>query len=187
MSSGGSTSTQSVDSNTRNLGLLGYQNAQNAASQPFQNFDPSMINQYMSPYVNDVVKAGTADLNKQRDMTLQQNASQQTAQHAFGGDRSSVMDALTNNDFTSQIASFDANTRNTAYGNAQNVAMENWKAKEMYPMLWQGLLNGAFGDMVGNTATRTTNTSSSPDFWGMLGTLGGDALGGWGQSGFKGL
>lgn len=176
MSGGGSTSTQSVDSNTRNLGLLGYQNAQNMANQPFQNFDPSMINQYMSPYVNDVVNAGTKDLNQQRDMTLQQNVAQQTAQHAFGGNRSSVMNALTNKDFTNRIASFDANTRNAAFGNAENVAMENWKAKEMYPMLWQGLLNGSFGSMVDGTATRTTNTTQDPNWWQMAAGLGGDAM-----------
>jgi len=165
--------TQSVDPYTRELGLLGYQNAQNAANQPFQPFNPNSVNRYMSPYVQDVIDSGTADLNKQRDMTLQQNAGQQTAQHAFGGDRSAVMDALTNRDFNSQIAGFDANTRNAAFSNAQDVALQNWKAQEMYPMLWQGLLNGSFGSMVDGTATRSgtgTSTTSTPFNWqGLLG------------------
>jgi hypothetical protein len=174
MSSGSSTTTQRADPEIRALGLSNYQHALSGANQPFQPFDPSSINRYMSPYINDVINAGSADLNKQRNTVLEQNASQQTAQHAFGGDRGAVMDAMTNNDFAGQLASFVANTRNAGFNSAAGLAEDNWKAQEMYPMLWQGILNQGVGAM--GTGNTSSTTSQSPNWLGLLGQLGGDAM-----------
>lgn len=173
----GSKTTQSVDGQTRNLGLLAYQNAQNIANTPFQAFDPNSIAQYESPYTQQVIDAGTADLNKQRDQVLTQNAGQATAQHAFGGDRAAVADSLTNNDFGNQIASFVANTRNAGFNQAENTALQNWQAKSAYPFLQQGLLNSSFGSTVLPTGTMTGRQTSPFNWSGLLSGLGSLASG----------
>lgn len=174
--SGSETKTsQGVDSQTRNIGLLNYQNAQNIASQPFQAFDPGSIQQYMDPYINDVINAGDADLTKQNNQQLQTNAGNAVHQNAFGGNRSAVADSMTNNNFSGQKASFDANTRNAGYQNAEQTALQNWQMKTQYPFMQQGLLNQTFGSSVLPTGTMTSQTSSPFNWEGLLASLGGDA------------
>lgn len=170
--SGGQTQ-QGVDSQTRNLGLQNYQNAYNLSQKPFQAFDPNSINQYMNPYIQDVINSGDADLTKQNDQQLQTNASNAVHQNAFGGDRGAVADSMTNNDFANQKASFDANTRSAGFSQAEGTAMQNWQAQQQYPIEMQGLLNQSFGSSVLPTATQW---SQQPFNWqSLLSSLGGDA------------
>lgn len=185
--SGGQTKTQQgVDSQTRDMGLWNWQNAQNIASQPFQAFDPSTIQQYMDPYINDVIKAGDADLTKQNTQAIQGNAAAAVHQNAFGGNRAAVADSMTNNDYANRMASFDANTRNAGYQNAEQTALQNWQMKTQYPFMQQGLLNSTFGSSVLPTGTQW-GTQSSPFDWGgfMSGLIGdaGKAFGGGGSGG----
>jgi hypothetical protein len=172
-------SSQGFSQGVQNQGLMAYQNAQNVANQPFQSFDPSTIAQYESPYTQQVIDAGDADLTKQNNQTLQGNAATATHENAYGGDRAAVADSLTNNDFANQKASFDANTRQAGFGQAENTAMQNWQMKTQYPFMQQGLLNSSYQDDILGSANRygTQNGSQSPD-WGSLMSGGGSAMGG---------
>jgi len=168
----GSKQTNSYDPQTRNLGLLAYQNAQRIASTPFQAFDPNSISQYENPYTQQVIDAGTADLNKQEDQQIQGNNSQATAAKAFGGDRQAVANSLTQNDYANRIAQFVANTRNAGYNQAENTAMTNWQAQQAYPFLQQGLLNSTFGSTVLPTGTQTSRYTSPFNWGGLLSGIG---------------
>ena len=157
----GQKQTQSTDPQTRNYGLLAYQNAMKIAGTPFQSFDPNSIAQYENPYTQQVIDAGTADLNKQEAQTIQGNNSSATAAKAFGGDRGAVANSLTQNDYANRIAQFVANTRDAGYNQAENTAMQNWQMKTQYPFMQQGLLNSSFGSTVLPTGTTTTTQNQS--------------------------
>lgn len=176
MSGGSKTTTQSVDPATRAMGVSNYNRALGVANSPFTPFDPSSISQFESPYTQQVIDAGTGDLNRARQMTINGNHGQATLDNTFGGNRGAVTDSMTNDDFLRAVAAFTANTRNQGFQNAEQTAMTNWQAQYQDPFLKQGLLNQSFGGSVLPTATTTKKESSPFDWGGFLSTLGGDAF-----------
>jgi hypothetical protein len=70
-----------------------------AAMQGLQGIDA-----YFNPYVSQVADRTLADLDRFRQMAVNQNASDATLSSAFGGDRQAVTDALTNEAFARQAA-----------------------------------------------------------------------------------
>lgn len=161
------TTKQSVDADTRNTGMSILGQAQSYANTPFKAFDPNSISAYESPYTNDVVNAGVADLNKTRQMGILGNNGSATMAHAFGGSRQGVADSLTNNDFLRAVSDYIANTRNTGFTNASNMAMTNYQAQQQDPLQKLGILGSIFGTSVLPTATTTQKMNGSPD-WGSL-------------------
>jgi hypothetical protein len=76
------------------------------------------IGNYLNPYVQNVVNATMADLDRQRRMALNQNAAGATLSNAFGGDRQAVENALTNEGFARQMANTDAALRSQGFDTA---------------------------------------------------------------------
>lgn len=70
-----------------------------AAMQGLQGLDA-----YFNPYVGQVADRTLADLDRFRQMSVNQNSSNATLSNAFGGDRQAVTDALTNEAFARQAA-----------------------------------------------------------------------------------
>jgi hypothetical protein len=54
------------------------------------------IDAYMNPYIQNVIDTSMADIDRQRQMSLNQGASNAAISGAFGSDRHGVADALTN-------------------------------------------------------------------------------------------
>ncbi|MDE3116280.1 MAG: hypothetical protein KGL26_11815, partial [Pseudomonadota bacterium] len=59
-----------------------------------QQFSPGAVNQYMSPYTNDVVQATQSQFANQNAQAAQGLASQAIGSGAFGGDRASVAQGI---------------------------------------------------------------------------------------------
>ena len=62
------------------------------------------IDAYLNPYVGQVADRTLADLDRFRQMSVNQNASNATLSSAFGSDRQALTDALTNEAFARQAA-----------------------------------------------------------------------------------
>jgi hypothetical protein len=62
------------------------------------------IDAYFNPYIRQVADSTLADLDRLRQMSVNDNASNATLSGAFGGDRQAVTDALTNEAFARQAA-----------------------------------------------------------------------------------
>lgn len=182
--SGGSKETHTVDPTTRNAGLGILGQAQNYASTPFHAFDPNSISGFESPSTNDVINAGVSDLNKTRQMGILGNGDNATFAHAFGGSRQGVADSLTNSDFLKTVSDYIANTRNTGYNNASNLALTNWQASNADPANKLGILSSVFGSTTLPTATTTGKTTTNPGLTGILSSLG-DLLAGAGKAGLS--
>lgn len=77
------------------------------------------VNDYLNPYIDNVVNSSLRTLDRQRANTLNQNADAAIAQRAFGGSRQAMQDAITNAEFGSKAASLDANLRSQGFTQAQ--------------------------------------------------------------------
>jgi len=119
-------------------GILGNQAATNVTPQPVtaQTIAGSDLSQYLNPYQSSVVNATLGQLNQLNANQLMNTNQGATASGAFGGSRSGVADALTNQYDMQQaapvIAGLNAQGFNTALGAAgqdaatlNNVAMFN--------------------------------------------------------------
>ena len=76
------------------------------------------LGDYLNPYTQTVVDRTMADLDRQRRIALNQNASNATLSGAFGGDRQMVENALTNEGFARQMANADAALRAQGFDSA---------------------------------------------------------------------
>lgn len=89
----------------------------------------STINQYLSPFTEDVTKATQgqfANLNEQQQNSLQGNA---IAQGAFGGDRASVAQGILAGQQTAQEAPVLAGIENQGYTTALQTAQQQQQAQ----------------------------------------------------------
>ncbi|ANN76815.1 tail fiber domain-containing protein [Bordetella flabilis] len=85
-----------------------------------QSQTPDALAGYMSPYTKDVTDATMSELDRQRQIQLQNNGGAATNAGAFGGARQGVMDAETNRNAQQVQAQTLASLNNSAYSNAQN-------------------------------------------------------------------
>lgn len=86
------------------------------------------IQQYLSPYLGQVMDTTNTALRQQGDIANQQTAAGASAAGAYGGSRQAVQTAL-NNYYTGQnIAQADANIQNQGYSQALNQASTNAQA-----------------------------------------------------------
>jgi hypothetical protein len=84
----------------------------------------------MNPYIGNVVDRTNAELDRQAQIAKQGNATQATAQGAFGGDRAAIMDAETQRNADTIKANTDANLYNTGYNTAQTGALTMGQANQ---------------------------------------------------------
>lgn len=86
------------------------------------------IQQYLSPYLGQVMNTTNQAIQQQGDIANQQTAGNATAAGAYGGSRQAVQTAL-NNYYTGQnIAQADANIQNQGYSQALSQASTNAQA-----------------------------------------------------------
>lgn len=81
------------------------------------------IGQFMNPFISQVTDRTMADMNRARQMTMNQNGAQASSAGAFGGSRHGIQEAETNRAFFDQAGNAAANLNmqgfNTALGAAQ--------------------------------------------------------------------
>ena len=80
------------------------------------------INQFMNPYTRSVVNQSMKDLERQRQMQMNDIGASATQAGAFGGSRHGVAEALTNTGFAQQGADMSANLRQQGFNTALNAA-----------------------------------------------------------------
>lgn len=113
--------------NAINAGISSAQTGANYAPNNVAYAGPSAANiqQYLSPYLGQVMDTTNTALRQQGDIANQQTAGAASAAGAYGGSRQAVQTAL-NNYYTGQnIAQADANIQNTGYSNAMQMAAQN--------------------------------------------------------------
>lgn len=78
---------------------------------------------YMNPYTQNVVNNSLNDLERSRQMTMNNIGAQASAANAFGGSRHGIMEAETNRGFSDTAARTAANLNMQGYNQAQNTAL----------------------------------------------------------------
>ena len=102
-----------IDPNT--IQTQGRQRIQDIVAQQFAG---SNLAPYTNPYNQQVVDAALNDIERQRQLALQQNASRATLAGAYGGDRAALVDAETNRAALDTAARTAANLRSQGFDRA---------------------------------------------------------------------
>jgi hypothetical protein len=94
------------------------------AGQPIQagQIAQTNIGQYMSPYTQQVIERGEADIARQREKALNQLGASATAAGAFGGSRQGLAEGETYGQYGRMAADFAAQQRQNAFQQAQQAA-----------------------------------------------------------------
>jgi hypothetical protein len=109
--------------NQLSSGLGGYQQFLNTAQQ---NLGPQAYQQYMSPYQQQVIDTTLQQYDIQAQKGLQPLQAQAVAQGAFGGARQGIEQATYQSQSDLNRAALQANLLNQGYGQAQNLAQNQF-------------------------------------------------------------
>lgn len=83
------------------------------------------LSPYLHPYTQDVINTTISDQERARQIQAANDARQATAQGAFGGSRSGVQGALTNEAYDRNTSSLLAGLNQSNYTNAQSAAQQD--------------------------------------------------------------
>lgn len=116
--------------NVFNTSAAALNNATSATNQGL-NFDPSgpMLNRYMNPYTSQVIGNSLMDMNRARQMSMNDIGAQASAAGAFGGSRHGLVEAETNRNFFNQAGNMVSDLRSQNFLNAQNMALAGNQAR----------------------------------------------------------
>ena len=107
------------------------------------------ISAYQNPFTSEVIDRSLSDLERQRQISGQADASKAIAARAFGGSRQAVNDAMTNEAYARQAADLASGLRyqgfNTALGAAQNDVQQQQQLAEALQGAGYGAIAGAAG------------------------------------------
>lgn len=121
----------------------------------------------MSPYTGSVINSTNAELDRQKQFELNNNAAAAGRAHAFGSDNAALMDTETNRNFDQIKAATDAGLYNNAYGNAQNTAL-GINSANLNSILQGAGINLSGTGLLGSLAGMGTNINNA----GIQGLLG---------------
>lgn len=104
--------------------LAGFQapTAQAAQIGPVGSLATANMQQYMSPYTEQVIQRGEADIARQREQAMNQLGAQATAARAFGGSRQGVAEGVAMGEYGRMAGDFAARQRQQAFQQAQQAA-----------------------------------------------------------------
>lgn len=77
---------------------------------------------YMSPYTQEVIERGQADIERQRQMAMGEQAARARAAGAFGGSRHGIQEGVTSGEYGRMGLDFAAQQRQRAFEQAQQAA-----------------------------------------------------------------
>ena len=125
--------------------------AAQGAAQPvqMQQFSPDSVNQYLSPYLNDVVGSAVSNINQTNAQQQQQVLGNAIQRGAFGGDRAGIAQAeLARQQGLAGNATI-ANLLNTGYGQALG-EFNQQQQQDLTRQLQGGALNLQAAQTLGN-------------------------------------
>jgi len=133
-------------------------------------FDPQAYRQFYDPFVEDVIRATEADIQRQADIERQRIGSSAVGAGAFGGSRQAVAEQELARNAAQQMADTSARLRSAAFTGAQQQAQsafENQMARgqtagQIFGQLGQGIgqlgvQQGALGEAAQAAAQRDVN------------------------------
>jgi hypothetical protein len=105
-------------------GLAGFQAPTAQAAQIGQvgTLAGADMGQYMSPYTQQVIERGQADIARQREQAMNRLGAQASAAGAFGGSRQGVAEGVTMGEYGRMAGDFAAQQREKAYQQALGAA-----------------------------------------------------------------
>lgn len=103
------------------------------------------MQQYQNPYQQQVIDNSISDLDKSRQMTMNNIGASATSAGAFGGSRHGLVEAENNANFMEQAGNLSASLNQAGYNNAQNAAQFDINNN----MASQGLNLGAANQLAG--------------------------------------
>lgn len=160
--------TQTRTLSDRAAGML-TQGINDVSGMQYRSFDPSQVDQYQSPYTQDVINASLA----QADQTDAEARVQQDAEFAgagaFGDKRRGVYEAQLRGDQSRDRASLIAGLNDKAYTGARDIAVGENQNQNAYALQLQALLaqlrsgfaNEGTQTMNGTQTGRTSNMGFS--------------------------
>jgi hypothetical protein len=102
------------------------------------------IQSYMNPYQQNVIDNSVNDLDRARQMSINQDGATATSQSAYGGDRHGLVEAETNRNFADATARMSAGLNMAGYQNAQSSAMEAQRMRQAAGNQMGGMAGNAF-------------------------------------------
>lgn len=105
-------------------GLANFQAPTTQAAQigPVGSLATANMQQYMSPYTEQVIQRGEADIMRQQQQGMNQLGAQATAARAFGGSRHGVAEGVAAGEYGRMAGDFAARQRQQAFQQAQQAA-----------------------------------------------------------------
>lgn len=162
-----STSNQSFNQTSRTSmgdygrGLLESRLAE-LGGQGYQGLQTGDVNQWMSPYQQEVIDAATADINASRDQAANQQRQATLARGALGGsDRRGIYDAELQGQYDRTLATTLGGLRQSGYDRALGVAQQEAANRNNYDQSVQQQINQLLALLAGNdTVTNSSGTSA---------------------------
>ena len=126
------------------------QNAQQTAANTYnqmatQGLDPNAYQQFMNPYIDDVINRTQADNERARQMAINTQNAQAEGLNAYGGSRSALMDAMTNAEYDRNSQNMAAQQRLAGFNAAQNLAQRDMNTRQSGASGLTGLGQQMFG------------------------------------------
>ncbi len=113
------------------------------------------VNDYMNPYLDNVMEGTMKDLGLARDQALNSTGAAATQGGAFGGDRHGIMEAQNNKDYMNQVYNASSQLRSNAFQNAQQMMGQDASAMNQSRATNAGAMNQA------NAANMAANNDRS--------------------------
>ena len=126
------------------------QNAQQTAGNVYNNMatqglSPTAYQDFMNPYIDDVIKRAQDDNERARQMAINNRGAQAESANAYGGSRSALVEAMTNAEYDRNAANMAAQQRLQGFNNAQNLAGRDMGYRQQGAQNLQSLGNQMFG------------------------------------------
>jgi len=121
------------------------------------------ISAYQNPYTQEVLDRSMSDLERQRQIALQQSEGQSLANNAFGGSRQAVREALTNENYAKQMADTAANLRYQGFNTALGAAQQDVQQQQQLAQALQSAGYNAIGALGGAGDQQQAQTQAELD------------------------
>ena len=128
--------------NVNTAAAQGLQGAMGGVSSAMS--QPLNVGAYMNPYTQNVINNTQNDIERQRQMTINNMGAAATRANAFGGSRQGVAEGVTNAEYGRMAANAIAPLRAQGYNTAMSNAMSDRAARAGFAGQLGGLSNQAF-------------------------------------------
>mgnify|MGYP000061875426 FL=1 len=102
--------------------------AQPLLQQGIGQFDPTTAQQYMDPYMDEVVQSAMEDIQRQGDLERQRVGAQAVSAGAFGGSRQAIAEQELNRNLMDQMARTGSQLRSAGYQQALQQAQQGFES-----------------------------------------------------------